>query len=162
LTSGLTVGYVSGYIIRGILKICNNCLICKGDITENTLNNDLIKARCYSKHSLKNPTKNFENIYSVLSQCMPKICHGTDLSQKLNFAIELNVEFNFNCKIHSLKDMLINKMIIFFIFSYTKKINKVLKGVNYCKTNDEIVNMANTYYKVHKSRKTKIKLVKQL
>lgn len=166
LTSGLTVGYVSGYIIRRILIICNNCLICKGDITENTITNDLIKARCYSKHSLKNPTKNFEriveNIYSVLSQCMPQFCNETNLSQKLNFAIELNVEFNFNCKIHCLKDIVINKMIMFFIFSYTKKINQVLKGVNYYKTNDVIVNMANSYYKVHKSRKTKIKLLKQL
>jgi len=167
LTSGLTVGYVSGYIIRGILKTCNNCTICKGDVSENIIKNDLIKARCYSKHSLKNPTKSFENIveniYSVSSQCMSNICHETNLYQKLDLAIELNVEFNFNCKIHNLKEIVKNKMItVFFILSYTKNINKVLKGLNYCENNDVNVNMAYTYYKIHKSRKTKIKLIKQL
>ncbi|KAE9525543.1 hypothetical protein AGLY_014070 [Aphis glycines] len=52
VTSGLTIGYVSGYIIGWILKICNNCTVCKGNITQTTITNVLIKARCYSKQIL--------------------------------------------------------------------------------------------------------------
>jgi len=89
---------------------------------------------------------------------MPNICYETNLRQKLDFAIELNVQFNFNCKIHNLKEIVKNKVILFFLFSYTKNINKVLKGVNHSKTNDVIVNMASTYYSIHKSQKLKLNL----
>lgn len=162
-----TFGYVGGYIARSILKCIQNCECCKNDISDNNVRNNLIKVRSYTKNSLRNPTKNFElileKIYTVLSYYTPLICHSSNITLQLDLAIELNIEFKLNCIVHNLKDIIKKKVIHFFLFSYTKKINLILKGkiLNNNKINDKLQQIAFDYYKKHKAKKIRIDNLKK-
>ena len=165
--NSFTFGYVGGYIARSILKSIGGCKCCKNDIIKKTLENSLIKARSYTKKSLKNPSKIFEeiieHIFMILSYYTPLICHLPNISQKLNLAIEINVEIKLNCTVHNLKDIIKKKVINFFLFTYTEKINSLLKGkiLNHGKINDDLQQLAMDYYKKHKPKNIKIHNLKQ-
>lgn len=65
-----------------------------------------------------------------------------------------------NCEIHNLKQIIKYKTIDFFLFSYIKNINKLLRGVNIKASNDTIQKMAIEYYRIHRTRKIKINKTK--
>lgn len=166
MTSDFTIGYVGGFLVRSILKSVNNCKVCKKNISEDIITNNLIRVRSYTKQSLRNPSKKLieiiEHIFLVLSQYIPLICHEANIKKKLDLAIELNVEFIVNCGIHNLKQIIKYKTIDFFLFSYIKNVNKLLRGVNIETSNDTIQKMAIEYYRIHRTRKIKINKTKQL
>jgi len=74
----MTIGYVSGYIIRTILKSVRYCVVCKNDCVDNTNDNKLINARCYSNNNLFRPSKSFNNIVEqimyILTTTISNIC----------------------------------------------------------------------------------------
>lgn len=71
----ILIAVVSGYYSR-VFENCNNYKLWKGDITQNTIANDFIKARCYLKQSLKHPTKSFENINQPLDLQLNWMCNS--------------------------------------------------------------------------------------
>ncbi|KAF0713849.1 Uncharacterized protein FWK35_00028924 [Aphis craccivora] len=64
----MTIGYVSGYIIRTILKSVRYCVVCKNDWVDNTNDNKLINARCYSNNNLFRPSTSFNEIDSNIGK----------------------------------------------------------------------------------------------
>lgn len=67
--------------------------MCKKNISEDIITNNLIRVRSYTKQSLRNPSKKLieiiEHICLVLSQYIPIICHEANIKKKLDLAIEL-------------------------------------------------------------------------
>lgn len=62
-----------------------------------------------------------EHIFMILSYYTPLICHLPNISQKLDLAIEINVEIKLNCTVHYLKDIIKKKVINFFFYHIHKK-----------------------------------------
>lgn len=81
----MTIGYVAGYITRILIKSTNNCNICKYDCIDIHNKNELIKT-------------------------INNMCNKPNIFKKLNLLIESNVDFNFICKTHNLKQILIQKI----------------------------------------------------
>jgi len=108
----MTIGYVSGYIIRTILNSVQYCVVCKNYCVDNTNDNQLINARCYSNNSLFKPSSSFnkivEQIMYILTTKISNICNKPLVFVKLDFLIDTNVDFSFNCKNHDLKTKIIN------------------------------------------------------
>lgn len=72
---------------------------------------------------------------------------------RLNLLIEANVDFNFSCKTHNLKQILIQKLIAFFLFTWCKNINRVLSGADSRTDDNKIKIMAKEYYIKYKTKK---------
>lgn len=76
------------------------------------------------------------------------------IKQKLKTIIYTNIDnIAFKCVIHDLKNIIINKLIHFYLFTYTKNINRILKETYKSPQNDPLKQMAQKYYLTHKSRK---------
>jgi len=153
----MTIGYVSGYIIHVILKYTKFCEVCKNDCVDNSTHNKLIDARCYTKKSnLNKPSKNFikivEHILSILTTTIGNICDKPSLFLKFGIMIDINVDFNFSCTNHNLKQILKTKIIIFFLFTWCKNINRILNGVDTRNESNPIKKMARDYFILHKTR----------
>lgn len=153
----MTIGYVSGYIIRTILKSVQYCVLCKDDCVDNANDNQLINARCYSNNNLFKPSSSFnkivEQIMYILTTTISNICNKPLVFVKLDFLIDTNVDFSFNCKNHDLKTNLKTKIINFFIYTWCKNINRVLSGVDTRVENNPIKKIARDYYVLHRTRK---------
>lgn len=157
LIGEMTIGYVSGYIIRVILKYTKFCEVCKNDCVDNSTHNKLIDARCYTKKSnLNKPSKNFikivEHILSILTTTIGNICDKPSLFLKFGIMIDTNVDFNFSCTNHNLKQILKTKIINFFLFTWCKNINRILNGVDTRIESNPIKKMARDYFILHKTR----------
>lgn len=157
LIGEMTIGYVSGYIIRAILKYTKFCEVCKNDCVDNNNHNKLIDARCYTqKSNLYKPSKNFnkivEQILSVFTKTIGNICDKPSLFVKFDFLIDTNVDFNFCCTNHNLKQILKTKIINLFLFSWCKNINRILNGVDSRVESNPIKKMAREYFILHKTR----------
>jgi len=147
-----------GYIVRSLIKSTNNCKICKNDCIDIHNANELISVRNYSKNRLKTPSQNFNNIFehilNILTQVINNIlCNKLNIFIKLNLLIEANVDFNFVCKTHNLKQILIQKHVTFFLFTWCKNIDRVLSGAESRTDNDDIKIMAKEYYIKYKNKK---------
>lgn len=159
-----TFGYVGGYIVRSILNSIKRCECCINELTLQHITNALIKARSYTRYSLKNPSENFEKLleqmFVVLSHYTPLFCHLPCISQKLHLILEINIEFNFSCPVHNLKEHIKKKVVDFYLFSYFKRINLILKG-KISSTNDDVIKqMAVDYFNKNRTRKLKINKLK--
>jgi len=153
----MTIGYVAGYIIRTLIKSTNNCNVCKNDCVDIHNFNELISVRNYSDNRLKSPSKNFNNIIeqilNIFTEVINSICNKPQIFMKLNLLIEANVDFSFSCKSHNLKQMLIQKLIAFFLFTWCKNINRVLSGADSRTDNNKIKIMAKEYHIKYKTKK---------
>lgn len=154
----MTIGYVSGYIIRVILKYTKFCAVCKNDCINNNTHNELINARCYTKKSnLYKPNivfiRTVEHILSILTKTIQHICDKPSLFLKLEYLIDTNIDFNFSCIKHDLKHILKIKIVHFFLFTWCKNINKILNGVDTRVESNPIKKMARDYFILHKTRK---------
>lgn len=153
----MTIGYVAGYIVRTLIKSINNCNICKNDCIDIHNFNELINVRNYSDNRLKTPSQNFNNIIehilNIFTQVINSICYKPHIFKSLHLLIEVNVDFNFLCKIHNLKQMLIKKLISFLLFTWCKNINRVLSGADSKMDNNTIKIMAKEYYIKYKTKK---------
>jgi len=126
LIGEMTIGYVSGYIIRAILKYTKFCEVCKNDCVDNSAHNKLIDARCYTKKSnLNKPSKIFikivEHILSILTTTIGNSCDKPSLFLKFGILIDTNVDFNFSCTNQNLKQILKTKIINFFFIYMVQK-----------------------------------------
>lgn len=154
----MTIGYVSGYIIQAILKYTKFCEVCKSDCIDNNTHNALIEARCYTKKSnLYRPNTNLnkivEHILSILTKTIEHICDKPSLFVKFNYLIDTNIDFNFSCINHDLKNILKTKIIHFFLYTWCKNINRILSGVDTRVESNPIKKMARDYFILHKTRK---------
>lgn len=146
----MTIGYVSGYIIRSVLKTIKFCKVCKNDCVDNSNENKLINARNYSKPRLYNPSSNMntfiEHILFILSRTITQFCNTSSVFTKIEFLIDTNVELNFSCQIHDLKNIIKTKVINFFLFNWCKNINQILRGIDTKVHNNPIKKLARDYY----------------
>lgn len=114
----MTIGYVAGYIIRILINSTNNCNVCINDCIDIHNENKLINIRNFSGKRLRTPSKKFnsiiEHILNILTKTINNICNNPLIFTKLTLLIEANVDLNFICKTHNLKQILIQKIIIFF------------------------------------------------
>jgi len=157
----MTMGYVTGYLARSIIKIVKQCRICKKILICGKRTNPLINCRAYTSKNLTDPSLEFINLVkdmlSIYSNVLPKICFQNQIGQKLNFLIEMNTNFSyFKCPIHELKEIIKCKFIQFVLFNFCKNTNKILKGVD--KHFDKSVStnlLAFNYYIKHKGNKNK-------
>ncbi|XP_016659815.1 uncharacterized protein LOC107883726 [Acyrthosiphon pisum] len=63
----MTIGYISGYLARTVLKENKFCRLCKNILISNVKNNNLIRVRDYTTKSLLYPSESFQKIiYQML------------------------------------------------------------------------------------------------
>lgn len=124
--NAFTFGYVGGYFARSILNSVKKCKFCINELTIKHITYDLIKARSYTRYSLKNPSEKFEkmleHMFVILSHYAPLFCYLPCISQKLQLILEINIEFNLSCPVHNLKELIIKKVVVFFCFLISKKL----------------------------------------
>jgi len=54
----------------------------------------------------------------------------------------MNTTYNFECKYHNIKEIIIKKTINMFLFTYFKNINRILRGLDTHKYTDKVKIMA--------------------
>jgi len=73
----MTIGYVTGYLGRSIMKVVKHCRICKDKLISNDRTNPLIACRAYTVKK-SDPTEEFinavKNMLNIFTNIIPKIC----------------------------------------------------------------------------------------
>ncbi|CAI6353506.1 unnamed protein product [Macrosiphum euphorbiae] len=62
----MTIGYISGYLARSVLKDTHFCRLCKNELISDVENNDLIQIRDFTKKSLLYPSDKFKNVINQM------------------------------------------------------------------------------------------------
>lgn len=132
-TNDMNIGYVSGYLARQILKNINNCNQCKQFLVSEEKTNPLISARDFTSNSLIHPNTNYFNIvkqmFSISNNILPVITEMY-VGKKLKFIFEMNIDFPKCCNKHNLSLILFEKFKNFYLYTLSKNINRVLKGLD--------------------------------
>jgi len=157
----MTIGYVTGYLARSVMKVVKHCRICRQKLISTDRTNVLIACRAYTVKNLTDPSEEFINavkdMINIFNESIPKICFQKLIGQKLNFLFETYSDLsNFECPIHELKEIIKSKVIQFVIFNYCKKTNKIIKGLDRNFDKNMSTNcVAYNYYLKHKGNKNK-------
>lgn len=161
--------YVTGWIIKKIKPLLNNCKICQYKLTSNKFLNEhnFINLFEYEKCKLNYPTSEASNLYSLVIHFFN--IHVSDLISKPHLKTNLiliirryiNIE-SLLCPKHDLKNIYLKTSIKLLIFSFIKEINYILnKGELKSKyTENSMKISALKYNKTYKSRSQKIKTMK--
>lgn len=155
----MTIGYISGYLARTVLKENTFCRLCKNILISNVKNNNLIRVRDYTTKSLLYPSESFQKIIYQMLYITKYILLNIDnesIGKQLILIFEINIDFTIKCPIHIIKYLIYDKFKNFFLFTYIKHINHILNGLDrsdYSKSTDIIKAAAYNYYLKHKTRK---------
>lgn len=161
----MTVGFVAGYICSKILKSINQCSTCTQILKSTDKNNNLINIRQYHnvKKQLCHPSSIFSTtlgrILSLFSTSITSICSDQNLRQKLILLCEINIDFGiFKCKEHNLKNIIIDKVVILYLFTWCKNINRILHGIDRHNMHfeNEIKRKAFIYYNKHCKKRLRV------
>lgn len=156
-----TMAYIAGYIARKMLKYTKNCTNCKnvllGDVAAlSEAQGFIIESRSYNSNLLTTPNTNFNKIFCqcihVMQHSLPKICYKYNVSKTVQHILKLNVDFQgFNCQEHNVTDRFVLQLTEFYIFTYIKNVNRILKGKIIPKSsNDSIKTFAINYVRKHR------------
>lgn len=128
----MTIGYISGYLARSVLKDTHFCRLFKNELISNVENNDLIQIRDFTKKSLLYPSDKFKNVINQMFYIKKNILPNfqAKIGKILILIFEINVEFCITCPKHDLKSVIFEKFKNFFLFTYVKNINKILNGLD--------------------------------
>ncbi|XP_030758398.1 uncharacterized protein LOC115884077 [Sitophilus oryzae] len=162
-----TLTYIAGYIGKRILKLVKGCDKCKadliGDLTDlNSEDKFVIRSRSFRINSLLAPTTNFSKIFKkciyILENTVPRICHKNNIGSILKFIILTNINSLLNCTQHDTLDMVISFIVDFHLNTWTKRVNKILKGKIQCtSSSDPIKILARKQFLKHKSFSLKMR-----
>jgi len=128
----MTIGYVTGYLARSVMKFVRHCRICRQKLICTDRTNVLIACRAYTVKNLTDPSEQFINavkdMINIFNESIPKICFQKLIGQKLNFLFETYSDLgNFECPIHELKEIIKSKVIQFLYLTIVKKLIKLSK-----------------------------------
>lgn len=168
-----THAYIAGYIAKGIKKKIDDCQTCMNQLQAAPSSfpseeHSLIQEREYWAKSLIRTKTQFRRMFTnmtiLFNQVIRQIILKNNIKKQLKF-IFLNKLYNpFLCKEHNIFDLYIDIFLNFFIFTYLKNINSILKGlVEYnSKDNDILKQMAWQKYLRLKAKNKKIAGLKKL
>ncbi len=155
--------YISGYIIKKLLKLVHNCKTCKSDLvlvrSDECISNNLINYRKYSyKSRLTYPKNHFihklSKINDIIHFYLPRLSNQIHISKLLKERIvELVENKNFSCTDHDLFDIFVNYIIKFYINKWIKNVNLIINGSDKRRINDCVKKLALVYYKTKKMKK---------
>lgn len=155
----MTIGYISGYLARTVLKENKFCRLCKNILISNVKNNNLIRVRDYTTKSLLYPSESFQKIIYQMLYITKYILLNIDnesIGKQLILLFEINIDFTIKCPIHDIKYLIYDKFKNFFLFTYIKHINHILNGLDrsdHSKSTDILKAAAYNYYLKHKTLK---------
>ncbi|KOB58244.1 Uncharacterized protein OBRU01_25365 [Operophtera brumata] len=146
--------YISGYFVHKAKKIFKNCETCKNDLISVEQLEYLSYREYAGRRWLCSPSDSIINIISNLQDATMATLQNKlevhNLKLYIKTVIDVVIDLKpISCGKHKAKliDFLINKVTRFFIFTYCKNINKVLRGKkDVDDVQDKFENMAKVYY----------------
>lgn len=115
--SDMTIGYVSGYLARSVLKEFKFCKLCKFELISIDKSNPLIRIRDFTKKSLMHPSKKFQQLIEQMlymtNFILPKL-NQDHIGQQLILMFE-SIDFPLYCPKHNLKIFIHQKLIYFYL-----------------------------------------------
>lgn len=160
--------YIAGYIAKKILKTIGCCKVCQQSmITQQREEiHDYIALRSYGPNTLLMPNTYFVFLYNMCTEIvhyfLPKIYNCDNLNQRLVQICKQKIINVFFCTEHDLLSIFLDNFVCFYIFTWIKNINNILKGFCSSKINDEVKIAALQYHKVHKAKKRAVDKTKLL
>jgi hypothetical protein len=164
-----THAYIAGYMAKKILKQVGICKTCRSDLlvgsgVENDYHN-LIKFREYAPRALLRPNTPFIILFGRCTEIthyfLSQLCVEQQFKQKLAAKIAGNVKNNFVCEKHNLFKIFVTHFLNFYIHTWIKNVNMILKGLDIRSANDEIKMLALNRYKKYKVRKAAMAKLKK-
>jgi len=155
--SDMTIGYVSGYLARSVIKEFKFYKLCKFELTSVDKNNPLTRIRDFTQKSLMHPSKKFQQLIEQMifmtNFILPKL-NQYHIGQKLILMFE-SIDFPLHCPKHNLKICIYQKVKNLFIFTYLKNINRILKGIDRqtYDNSDTLKRAAHVYFLKHNSKR---------
>lgn len=169
-----TTALVGGYLVRKMFKRIKVCRTCRKDLVSpsNLANSDeykLIDFRAYTPRCLIRPHTRFIRFLNIMGQILkfflPKMCSEKNLCFKLSVICRvylLDYKNEFLCLKHDVMDTLVEVYVPFYIFAWTKHVNRVLEGEDSRISDDPIKQAALKRYKTYNSRKAAVEKIKKL
>lgn len=170
-----THSYIAGYLAKKIPKKIGLCQKCRQQLVGTDLvdleRTRLIVARSYKPSLLVMPNSQFTKMFArcchVMHVVLPRVCTKNPLFQilkknLLNNCVDI---LNFSCAKHpKLIDIFLNLFIKFYVNTWIKNVNRILKGIDSRKmnVNDDVKKLAFKRYETYKGRKNKVKKLKNL
>lgn len=167
--SNNTKSFVTGWIVKKIKPLVNNCKMCKTKLTSDKFLNEhnFIKICEYEKCNLIYPTTEASNLYGLAIHLFNTFI--SDFIEKPNIKkIMFSIMKNYidlellSCPKHDLQYIILNTSIRLLIFSFVSDINLILnKGEKEkINTSNQIKIAALKYHKTYKQRNRKICSIK--
>lgn len=162
--------YLAGYIAKKIFKVIHVCKTCRRDLIGPSTNvHDVIEAKAYNHKALLRPDTWFVNLFGemcdILHHYLPKLILENNIKSKLKCIIHnfLN-PINFNCTKHDVFPIFSDMLIEFYIHTYIKNVNNILRGkdLRCISDNDPVKILACKRYETFRKRKAAIKKLKQI
>lgn len=160
--------YLSGFIVKKLLKkiSCSDCI-------EDLVNvNDSNQGTPSVLHpdARTNACSKFKRLFSrscqIINYFLPKICSRKNLSNILKIKLDSYVldKFEWSCARHKtdFRKHFLNLLLKFYIHSWVKNINKILKGQDNRNIHDEVKKKARAKYIQNKIKQKKISTMKKL
>ena len=162
-----THAYITGYITRKILKQ-TSCKQCKeGLVSGSRRSYPLIEERAYCSKALLRPTTQLVTLFGhcadIMHQTLPTIAHQNSIKRTLSKRVEmLRNSLNFNCTVHDMFAVVIEKFVALYIYTWISNVNKILKGIDIRQINDPLKELAFKKMKKIRARRRGLDKAKQL
>lgn len=165
-----THAYITGFIAKLIFKEVGKCSVCCNQLitSSSSSEHELISLREYRYKSLLRPRTQFRRMLSKMVQLFVKFVKEfilkRNIKKKLPEVFRKQLCNPFVCNQHDIFNIFISHFLSFFIHTYIKNVNKILKGqANVLKgDNDEIKLLAQSRYNKLKGKNKKVKYLKKL
>lgn len=165
-----THAYIAGYIAKNIKKVIGKCTRCINQLQSTTSSKEhiFINELEYKPNVLLKTKTQFRRMFSTMvllySTNMEKYVLGKNVKKHMICLFKRKLYNPFLCQEHDLFTLYIEKFLLFFIFTYFKNVNLILRGQieHNVKNNDVLKKMAWQRYLCLKNKNKKIRNVKQL
>lgn len=158
-----THSYISGYVLRKLLRQTNSCAYCKESLSASNISSehDIIIARSYKNCNMTCPSSNFRKLFTettkVMSTVLNTVCERTNVSRHLIDVTQEYVSLDlFSCPQHDLKNVFLKTVARIHTHSWVKTVNRILNGQRLFST-DPIKIKAAEYFRKKRCIRTRHK-----
>jgi len=170
--------FIGGYVARSLLKSIGVCATCRNNLVATGTNEvpqdtGLIIARSYKPSLLLQPKTTFMRLFSrsceILHIVLPEKCLENNLMDQLlgilTSEAETDIVNSFHCKQHSHFGLFVPIFAKFYVHTWIKNVNRILRGVDNTRKNvlnDKVKILANTRFQKYARRNAAIRAAKKL
>lgn len=155
--------YLAGYVAKKILQRVHRCVTCSTDLISGETEH-LLQFRQYVPGKLVAPNTRFAQLFTksceVMAHYLPQTYSESNIARRLQTILRQYIDIKFNCTKHDLLSLYLQFFVKFYLFTWCKNLNKILKGTETRVGDNPMKREARKIFLTHHKKKLAIDKIK--